>query len=132
MKRILRLVSLLVVVLFVIGAIRLWPSIRAAQGKAEPVFDQVPPTLPETLGRSGAVAAVVVANNATGASDKSILGRAGMPALNFMQNSNDYFHYHHTPNDTFDKIIPEDMRYLTAAYTAMFYMAAEMDVDFRQ
>ena len=72
------------------------------------------------------------ANNATGASDMSVLGRAGMPALNFLQNPNDYFHYHHTPNDTFDKIIPEDMRYLTAAYVAMFYMAAEMDVDFRQ
>ena len=72
------------------------------------------------------------ANDAKGASDMSVLGRAGMPALNFMQNSNDYFHYHHTPNDTFDKIIPEDMRYLTAAYAAMFYLAAEMDVDFRK
>ena len=51
------------------------------------------------------------ANDAKGASDMSVLGRAGVPALNFMQNSNDYFHYHHTPNDTFDKIIPEDMRY---------------------
>jgi len=72
------------------------------------------------------------ANDATGASDMSMLGRAGMPALNFMQNSNDYFMYHHTPNDTFDKIIPEDMRYLTAAYATMFYLAAEMAVDFRQ
>ncbi|MED5461995.1 MAG: M20/M25/M40 family metallo-hydrolase, partial [Pseudomonadota bacterium] len=71
-------------------------------------------------------------NDALGSSDMSVLGRAGMPALNFMQNSNDYFHYHHTPNDTFDKIIPEDMRYLTAAYATMFYLAAEMDIDFRQ
>lgn len=70
------------------------------------------------------------ANDALGASDMSVLGRAGMPALNFTQNLNDYFHYHHTPNDTFDKIIPEDMRYLTAAYATMFFLAAEMDVDF--
>ena len=70
------------------------------------------------------------ANDATGASDMSVLGRAGMPALNFAQNSNDYFHYHHTPNDTFDKIIPEDMRYLTAAYATVFFLAAEMDIDF--
>ena len=62
----------------------------------------------------------------------SVLGRAGMPALNFGQNSNEYFKYHHTPNDTFDKIIPEDMRYLTAAYTTLFYLAAEMDIDFRK
>ena len=72
------------------------------------------------------------ANDAKGASDMSVLGRAGMPALNLMQNSNDYFDYHHTPNDTFDKIIPEDMRYLTAAYATLFYLAAEMDIDFRQ
>lgn len=70
------------------------------------------------------------ANDALGASDMSVLGRAGMPALNFTQNSNNYFDYHHTPNDTFDKIIPEDMRYLTAAYATMFYLAAELDVDF--
>lgn len=72
------------------------------------------------------------ANDAKGASDMSILGRAGMPALDLMQNSNDYFNYHHTPNDTFDKIIPQDMRFLTAAYATLFYVAAEMDVDFRQ
>jgi hypothetical protein len=70
------------------------------------------------------------ANDALGASDMSVLGRAGMPALNLVQNPNDYFHYHHTPNDTFDKIIPEDLRYLTAAYATVFYVAAEMDVDF--
>jgi hypothetical protein len=72
------------------------------------------------------------ANDATGDSDMSVLGGAGMPALNFSQNSNDYFHYHHTPNDTFDKIVPEDMRYLTAAYATMFYLAASLNVDFRR
>ncbi len=72
------------------------------------------------------------ANNSKGSSDMSVLGRAGMPALSFMQSSNDYMKYHHTPNDTFDKIIPEDMRYLTAGYTTMFYLAAEMEIDFRK
>jgi len=73
------------------------------------------------------------ANNAEGQSDIWGLGNfGGMPVLNFTQNENDYFMYHHTPNDTFDKIIPEDIRYLTAAYATMFYLAAEMDVDFRQ
>jgi len=72
------------------------------------------------------------ANDAKGASDMSVLGKAGMPALDFAQNPNDYFDYHHTPNDTFDKIVPEDMRYLTAAYATFFYVAAELDVDFRR
>jgi len=72
------------------------------------------------------------ANTANAQSDMSELSKAGMPALNLRQNSNEYFKYHHTPSDTFDKIIPEDMRYLTAAYATLFYVAAEIDVDFRE
>ena len=72
------------------------------------------------------------ANDAQAQSDMSEVSKAGMPALHLRQNSNGYFKYHHTPNDTFDKIIPEDMRYLTAAYATLFYVAAEMDIDFRE
>ncbi len=72
------------------------------------------------------------ANDIQAQSDMSEVSKAGMPALHLRQNSNGYFKYHHTPNDTFDKIIPEDMRYLTAAYATLFYLAAEMDVDFRE
>lgn len=72
------------------------------------------------------------ANNAQAQSDMSEVSKAGMPALHLRQNLNGYFKYHHTPNDTFDKIIPEDMRYLTAAYATLFYVAAEMDIDFRE
>ncbi|MBT8081424.1 MAG: M28 family peptidase [Gammaproteobacteria bacterium] len=71
------------------------------------------------------------ANDVHAQSDMSVLSKAGMPALHLRQNPNGYFMYHHTPNDTFDKIIPEDMRYLTAAYATLFYVAAELDVDFR-
>jgi hypothetical protein len=71
-------------------------------------------------------------NDAQAQSDMSEVSKAGMPALHLQQNPNDYFMYHHTPNDTFDKIVPEDMRYLTAAYATLFYLAAELDVDFRQ
>ena len=71
------------------------------------------------------------ANNVHAQSDMSELSKAGMPALHLLQNPNGYFMYHHTPNDTFDKIIPEDLRYLTAAYVTLFYVAAELDVDFR-
>ena len=72
------------------------------------------------------------ANDAQAQSDMSEVSKAGMPALHLRQNLNDYFRYHHTPNDTFDKIIPEDMRYLTAAYATLFYVAAELDVEFRK
>jgi hypothetical protein len=62
----------------------------------------------------------------------SEVSKAGMPALHRLQNPNGYFMYQHTPNDTFDKIIPEDLRYLTAAYVTLVYIAAELDVDFRE
>jgi hypothetical protein len=71
-------------------------------------------------------------NNVHAQSDMSELSKAGMPALHLLQNPNGYFMYHHTPNDTFDKIVPEDLRYLTAAYVTLFYVAAELDVDFRE
>lgn len=71
------------------------------------------------------------ANDAQAQSDMSEASKAGMPALHLRQDLNGYFRYHHTPNDTFDKIIPEDMRYLTAAYATLFYLAAELDVEFR-
>jgi hypothetical protein len=72
------------------------------------------------------------ANTSEAQSDMSEVSKAGMPALHLLQNPNGYFMYHHTPNDTFDKIIPEDLRYLTAAYVTLFYIAAELDVDFRE
>ena len=71
-------------------------------------------------------------NNASAASDMSLLSEAGMPAFDLSQNPNDYFMYHHTPNDTFDKIIPEEMRQLTATYSVIAYLSAELDVDFRR
>jgi hypothetical protein len=72
------------------------------------------------------------ANTSEAQSDMSEVSKAGMPALHLLQNPNGYFMYHHTPNDTFDKIIPEDLRYLTAAYVTLFYIAAELDVDFME
>ncbi len=56
MKRALRIALLLGVVLAGLAALRLWPAIRAAQGKQEPVVDQVGPELPAELGQDGALA----------------------------------------------------------------------------
>lgn len=56
MKRVLRLALLLVLVLLAIAALRLWPQIRAAQGKQAPVVDHVPPRPPDDLGRGGRIA----------------------------------------------------------------------------
>ncbi len=47
------------------------------------------------------------------------------------QNGWDYFDLHHTPNDTLDKIDPEEMAQNVAAYAAFVYLVSEMPGDFR-
>jgi Zn-dependent M28 family amino/carboxypeptidase len=64
--------------------------------------------------------------------DITPLRQAGVPVIELSQNGWDYFNYHHTPDDTLDKIDPEALRQNVAAYAIAAYLAAEMDWDFRQ
>ena len=54
----------LVLLLLAIGAIRLWPEIRAARGQREPVVGRVPPELPADLGAEGRVAILLFSKTA--------------------------------------------------------------------
>ena len=55
----------------------------------------------------------------------------GVPTMRFQQDGTDYFDLHHTPDDTFDKIKPDDMAKNTAAFAAMSWVAANSESDFR-
>lgn len=55
----------------------------------------------------------------------------GVPAMRMQQDGTDYFDYHHTPDDTFDKIVPEEMAQNVAAFTTMIWLASEADTNFR-
>lgn len=55
----------------------------------------------------------------------------GVPAMRLQQDGTDYFDYHHTPDDTFDKIDPEEMAQNTGAFAVMAIMAANAETDFR-
>jgi type 1 glutamine amidotransferase len=55
-KRVLAISLLTLLVLAALAAWRLWPAIRAAQGRQAPVFETQPPDLPSELGRDGALA----------------------------------------------------------------------------
>ncbi len=70
-------------------------------------------------------------NRASGGPDMFFLRQAGVPLVGLTQNGWDYFNYHHTPDDTFDKIDPEKLAQNVAAYAAFIYVAAQMDGDFR-
>ena len=71
-------------------------------------------------------------NDARGQSDMSALGKTGMPAVNFEPDGLKYFDYHHTENDTLDKVDAEALKQNTAVYTIFSYFAAQSGIDFRK
>lgn len=71
-------------------------------------------------------------NTAKGQSDISVLGDAGMPAINFDSDLSDYFDYHHTENDTMANVPPATMKQASAIYTIFAWLAADSDIDFRK
>ena len=54
----------------------------------------------------------------------------GAPWAQLAQDGTDYFDYHHTANDTLDKIDPKALDQQVAAYAVLMYLAAETEVDF--
>ncbi len=70
-------------------------------------------------------------NQGNGGPDMIPLRVAGVPMMRLDQNGEDYFDYHHTPDDTVDKIDPEELAQNVAAWVVFAYLAAELDVDFR-
>ncbi|MCA8902741.1 MAG: M28 family peptidase [Hyphomonas sp.] len=70
-------------------------------------------------------------NRSGGGPDIGVLARSGVPVVSAGQDGTDYFNYHHTPDDTFDKIDPEEFRQNIAVYAAFAYMAADAGWDFR-
>jgi carboxypeptidase Q len=69
-------------------------------------------------------------NTATGGADLSTLRAAGMPLLSLNQDMSQYFDWHHTANDTLDKIDTEALRHAVAAYAAVVWIAANAEADF--
>jgi hypothetical protein len=49
--------------------------------------------------------------------------------VELQQDGSDYFDYHHTANDTLDKINAKDLDQQVAAYAVLAYLAAETNVD---
>ena len=66
-----------------------------------------------------------------GGPDIKYMAEAGVPTIRLNQNGMDYFDYNHTPDDTLDKIDPEELKQNVAAYVVAAYLAADADADFR-
>ncbi|CAN5250684.1 M28 family metallopeptidase [soil metagenome] len=66
-----------------------------------------------------------------GGSDIGPIVEAGVPVFGLNQDGTRYFDLHHTADDTLDKIDPAQMTQNVAAWTALVWLAADSDVDFR-
>ena len=71
-------------------------------------------------------------NKAYGGPDVSVLAALGVPVLSLEQDGTDYFDYHHTPNDTLDKINPADLEQNLKAWLIMTRAVADSQTDFRK
>lgn len=71
-------------------------------------------------------------NEAFGGPDMTPFRQNGVPIADLEQNGWDYFDFHHTPDDTLDKIDPAELRQNVAAYAVFAYLAAETGWDFRK
>jgi hypothetical protein len=69
-------------------------------------------------------------NEAGGGADLIPLAPQRVPAFALDQDASTYFDFHHTANDTLDKIDPKDLAANVAAWVSVVYAAAEMEGDF--
>ena len=76
--------------------------------------------------------ATLSTNGAKGQSDMSALGNAGMPAVNLGMEKTNYFDFHHTPNDTLDKVNMQAITHNAAIYAMFAYLAATVDTDYKK
>lgn len=71
-------------------------------------------------------------NTASGGPDVSVLKAQGVPVVSLQQDGTDYFDYHHTPNDTLDKIDPAALKQNLQVWLHTVSAVANSRVDLRQ
>ena len=61
-----------------------------------------------------------------GGADIGPIMREGVPGAGLDVEGSRYFHYHHTPADTLDKVDPKDLKLCTAAIAILAYLVADL------
>jgi hypothetical protein len=106
------------------GAGKIWRMSASVKPEARDAIGQIAKML-EPLG-----VAYDTSRPGGGGSDLSQMHGKGMAALSLTQDGTKYFDWHHTPNDTLDKIDPAELAQNVAVYAAFSYMAAQASGDF--
>ena len=105
------------------GGGRIWQVTSRVSDQAQPVVDLIS-ELVEPMGIApGPV------NVASSGPDLTPMVSMGMPAFRFVQDGRDYFDLHHTPDDTLDKISPQDLDQSVAAYLVFAWIAANTEIN---
>lgn len=107
-----------------LGADRIYLATASVKPEARDAVAQIAKVL-EPLG-----IAYDAKRSGSGGSDLSAVHAVGMAGLSLHQDATRYFDWHHTANDTFDKIDPEQLRQNVAAYAVVAYLAAQAQGDF--
>lgn len=105
------------------GAGKIWRLDSRVKQEAIPVVEKMAKVM-EPLGISYGN------NRAGGGPDLIPLRGYGISVFSLRQDGTDYFDYHHTPDDTFDKVDKEALDQNTAAYVVFAYIVAQMEGDF--
>lgn len=105
------------------GAGRVWRVSSRVAEDALPIIDELHALL-EPIGIERGD------NTASGGADLSPLRKAGMPVIGLSQDGTHYFDYHHTADDTLDKIDRDDLNQNVAAYATAAFVAANIEQDF--
>ncbi len=87
----------------------------------------------EALGRAVTPAGVLMERTPAlgGGEDLMEINAMGMPVASLRQDGMDYFDWHHSPDDTLDKIKATDLDQAVAAWSAFTLMVADSAVEFR-
>ncbi len=65
-----------------------------------------------------------------GADVSPLVNEWGHPGASLAQDATDYFDYHHTANDTLDKVDRVQLKQNVAAWVALVWLAAQAEADF--
>lgn len=96
------------------------------------VADPEEPSLKRIRSALAPLGVIAGDNHSGGESDVIPLAQRHVPAATLELNGSDYFDFHHTPDDTLDKVKPERIHQSAAAYAVFAYLAAELHGDYRQ
>ncbi len=94
------------------------------------VADDALPMVHAIAGALEPIGVEVGKNTMEGGSDIGPLRRQGVPVLSLQHDAARYFDYHHTLNDTLDKVDRKALDQSVAAYAVAAYLAANAPADF--